>query len=924
MAATKAARGYRRNTELLLLLAAMPVVVVLFAMSVLNEGEQLTASNLAVPIGLIVAFIAAHISCRVLAPNADPVILPLVFLLSGIGITFVLRLAPKLASTQIMLLFMGVVLMILTMAFVRRIEVFARYKYVIGIAGIILLLLPALIGVEHLGSKIWLSIGGFSIQPGEFAKILIVIFLACYLSDNRELLTVGQGRFNLPSPATMLPLLVMWGIAMAVMVLESDLGSAVLIFGIFVVMLYCTTGRKFYVFLAVALIALGGFAAYELVPHVQVRFQTWVDPFQYAQTGGYQLVQAIYSIADGGLFGAGIGRGYPTLIPVVESDFIFAAIAEEMGLLGASGVLICYFIFAVRGFAVAARTKTDVSALTAIGLTTSIALQAFVIVGGVTRVIPLTGLTLPFMSQGGTSLLASFIIIGLLLRCGDQGVAPGSTEEFHLSSFATDELSRTAMGHRLTVITVCFAILYAVLIGALTYTQVVRADYYQNLPTNNHTIARNQKIKRGSISTEDGVVLAESEQGSNGSWKRVYPQGSLASQVVGYSSVQYGATGIEAGESQALAGGNIHATWEDAINDLAGIPVDGNDVTLTLNSTIQREAQEQLAESGFKGAIVVMDPKTGAVLAMASNPTYDNNDVDDLLSGKASGSDGALLNRATQSLYPPGSSFKVLTLATALETGTATLDSSYSSPASITIGGGEVTNFGGESWGSLTLRRALWYSSNTVFAQLSTDIGANALVASSERFGFNDSDVAQDFSLTASLMPKPSEMTTWETAWAGVGQPVGSHASPAGPQVTVTQMALVYSAIANNGVLMRPYLVKNITGPAGDIVSTTTAQTYAQVVSPSVAEQVRDAMKGVVEEGTGTGAAVRGTTVAGKTGTAEVSNSVENAWFVGMAPADDPKVVVAVMLENGGQGGATAAPIAGDLIETALTAKGVL
>ena len=465
MARTKAVRGNRRNQELLLLIAAAPVVLVLFAMSVMNAGQALSLETLAIPLGLAAAFLAAHVATRKFAPNADPVLLPITFLLTGIGITFVLRLAPKLATNQLMLLFAGIVLMIVTLVVVRDVEVFARYKYVIGLAGIILMLLPALVGVEHLGSKIWLSIGGFSIQPGEFAKLLIVIFLACYLSDNRELLTVGQGRFNLPSPATMLPMLIVWALAMLVMLFERDLGSAILIFGIFVVMLYATTGRKSYVLVSVALIAIGGVLAYFTMSHVRVRFQTWIDPFAYAQTGGFQLVQAIYSMADGGLFGSGIGRGFPTLIPIVESDFIFAAIAEEMGLLGAAGILIAYFLFAVRGFVTSVRAKSDMISLLGVGLTTAIVLQAFVIVGGVTRVIPLTGLTLPFMSQGGSSLLASFIIVGLLLRAGDQGVAPGSTEEMRHSAFAGDVLSRTAMGHRLNVLTVGFAVLFSVLSG---------------------------------------------------------------------------------------------------------------------------------------------------------------------------------------------------------------------------------------------------------------------------------------------------------------------------------------------------------------------------------------------------------------------------------------------------------------------------
>ncbi len=910
----------RRNTELLLLIAATPIVLLLFIMDLVNQGTALSFSTLIVPIGLVIAFGISHIAVRIFAPNADAVILPIVFLLAGIGITFVMRLSPDLAVRQVMWLFLAIAFMVAVLVVVKRLDVFSHYKYIIGLAGLILLLLPALVGTSQYGSKIWLSFGGFSIQPGEFAKILIVLFLASYLSENRELLTVGQGRFNLPSLSTLLPMLVMWGIAIIIMVAENDLGSALLFFGLFTIMLYGATGRKFYVFVAIALIGIAAVGAYFTFSHVQVRFQIWLNPFEYAQTSGYQLVQAIYSMADGGLVGCGIGRGFPTLIPVVASDFIFAAIAEEMGLLGAAGVLIAFLVFTVRGYVTSARATNDFTALAALGLTSAIALQAFVIVGGITRVIPLTGLTLPFMSQGGTSLLASFIIVGLLLRAGDEGVRPGSELEL-AHSFSGDKLGRSALGHRLTVLMVGFALLFSILIAALTYIQVIRADYYQSLSSNNHTIARDAQKQRGSILTSDNVILAESVENSDGTYSRVYPEGSLAAHVLGYTSTQYGSTGVEASMESQLVGTSGYTTWSDAINSLAGTPTAGNDVTLTINSKIQTVAEQQL--EGYTGAIVVMNPETGAVLAEASSPTYDVSQVDSILSG--SSSSGALYNRATQALYAPGSSFKVVTLASALTNGTVTADTSFSAPASIDIGGAAVTNFNSESWSTLTVREATWYSANTVYGQIADKLGASALVSTAKAFGFEDSSIAQDFSLTTSLMPDASEMTEWETAWAGDGQPVGQHTSPSGPQATVMQMALVASAVANDGVLVHPYLVQSVSSPAGELISTTQTEVYGTVMSSTVASEIRDILTGVVTNGTGTLAAVDGTTVAGKTGTAETSSTSYDAWFIGMAPADDPKVVVAVIIEDAGSDASTAAaPLAGACIQEALQEEGLL
>ncbi|MBQ6585784.1 MAG: FtsW/RodA/SpoVE family cell cycle protein, partial [Coriobacteriales bacterium] len=585
----------RRDTELWLLIAALPILVLLFAMLLINQRQDLTFSSFAVPLGLFAAFVLAHLTTRRFAPNADPALLPISFLLSGIGICFVMRLAPSLAMKQLCWLFLGIAAMVVTLILVRSLENLANYKYSVMIVGLLLLLLPAVIGTEIYGSKIWITFAGFSFQPGEIAKVLIVIFLAAYMAQNRELLSVSNKRFlglQIPHLRTLAPLLIMWAIAMLIVVFERDLGSAMLVFGIFLIMLYVCSGRPAYVIAGALLVLLGLTAAYFCFDHVQVRMKAWLHPFDYPKDAGYQIIQATYSMADGGLFGTGIGRGMPTKIPVVASDFIFAAIAEEMGLLGAAGILIAFMLFAIRGFLTAARAKSDLAAFTATGLTTAIALQAFVIVGGITRVIPLTGLTLPFMSQGGSSLLASFIILALLLRAGHEGSGMG-TELQGTVRIDGGGLGRVALGRRLTQLVTCFTVLFAVLIGALTWVQVVRADYYRNLPNNNHAIERNAQIERGSILTSDNVVLAQSVLSDDGiTYERVYPQGDLAAHVVGYYSVQYGSAGIEAHENSELAGKTGTSSWSQAIGRMASGGTPGNDVMLTLDASVQQVAQD--------------------------------------------------------------------------------------------------------------------------------------------------------------------------------------------------------------------------------------------------------------------------------------------------------------------------------------------
>ena len=335
-----------------------------------------------------------------------------------------------------------------------------------------------------------------------------------------------------------------WGVCLIIVAFERDLGSALLFYTIFLIMLYVATGRFSYVLIGIVLFAIGAFGMYQVMSHVQTRVAIWLDPFSDAQNTGYQLVQSLYSLADGGLVGTGIGRGLSSNIPVVESDFIFATIGEEMGLLGASAVLLLFMLFAVRALTTAARAKSDLAAFSAVGLTASISFQAFLIVGGVTRLIPLTGVTLPFMSQGGSSLLASFIVVALLLRAGDEatgreteltgtgvmealpalgevraqgapgvtGVTKAGTRIFSRSAASaaapggsharpgsrmrrrlldTPEsgvLGRVALAKRLTRTVFFFTALFAVLIGNLTYIQVIKADEYQNMTGNNHTI----------------------------------------------------------------------------------------------------------------------------------------------------------------------------------------------------------------------------------------------------------------------------------------------------------------------------------------------------------------------------------------------------------------------------------------------------
>ncbi len=920
----------RRNIELLLLIVAAPIVIVLFAMMVVTGGQDLSFNTLGVPIGIFAAFVIAHLAVRKLAPNADPALLPITFALSGVGIAFVTRLAPAVAGRQLMWLFAGVAACVIILAVVRNMDKLAQYKYTLMIVGVLLLLSPMLpvVGTEINGSRLWLNIGGLSFQPGELAKICIVLFLAAYLAQNREMLSVFTwqvGPVKLPSLSTLMPLLVMWALAFLIVVLEKDLGSALVLFLVFLVMLYVATGKKLYLVVGLVLAAIAAVALFFMFSHVQTRVEIWLDPFADAQDKGFQVVQGLYSLADGGLFGQGIGRGMATDIPYVESDFIFAAIGEEAGLLGAAGVLLLYLCFAIRGILTAARAKSDFSSFTAVGATSIVILGAFIIVGGVTRLIPLTGITLPFISQGGSSLLAGFIIVALLLRIGDEatGREAEMTSATGISLHANSVLGRVALGKRLTNTIIMFSVLFALLVANLTWIMVVNAEAYQNMPGNNHTIAKEAHSERGTISTYDGVVLARSVEQADGTYAREYPAGDLATHVVGYYSSKYGSSGIEAAMNDTLRGQENYANWTDVINSLAGIGNPGNDVTLTLNSHVQEAAQDAL--DGLKGACVVMDPTTGAILAMASSPTYDAAAFDEVIAnaGGSSSDDGALLNRATQALYAPGSTFKTVTLSGALTNGVCTADSIYDAPAEMDIGNAPVTNFNDRGYGQITVADAFEVSANTVFGQIGVEMGPDALVRIAEEFGFNK-DIKMELPVAKSLMPDPSEMTTWETAWAADGEPVGEHASPAGPQATVLQMALVGCAEAHEGEILNPYLVEGVYSASGEKSYAASPSRFAEPLSQDMADEVLDIMRGVVTQGTATDAAVEGVAIAGKTGTAEKEGRPDDSWFIGVGDVDGAKnVVVAIMVEGAGRS-VHAAGLSADIMRAALEVQGAL
>jgi peptidoglycan glycosyltransferase len=912
-----ARRSTPRLTELLLLAAAAPAVLLAFALVHAVAARTLTWADFAVPAGLFVAFVAAHVAVRRFAPYADPVILPATFLLSGIGLAMVTRLDPKLAISQVTWVFIGVAACVLTLVAVPSLERLARYKYTIGLVAVVLLVMPVFVGKTVNGAKLWISVGGLSFQPSEIAKVLLVIFLAAYLAENRDVLSVSVRKvlgIGVPAARHLGPLLAMWAVSLLILIGLRDLGSSLLFFGIFLVMFYVGTGRSIYTLSGIALFGAGAYVAFRLFDHVQTRVAIWLHPFADAQGKGYQLVQSLFSIGAGGVLGTGFGRGLPTRIPFVTTDFIFSAVAEELGLIGGVVILLVYLVIVYRALAIASRSRSDMAQLTAVGLAAALALQVFVIVGGVTRLIPLTGITLPFVSYGGSSLLANFIIVGLLLRTGDEAARVGALAR----ETPTQVISGLRTGRRVTIVAWVVTGLFALLVVNLGNLMVFQQEALAANPANTRRLAEELAAQRGAIRTADGVVLARSVPAGPGRYRRIYPSGELAAHAVGYFSARYGRTGVESAMNETLLGKRTFASFADLVAASSGVPVRGNDVVLTIDSKVQRAAQEALA--GRRGAVVAIDPRTGAVLALASNPTYAPSAIEKEFGRyQAAGADAPLVNRATKSLYPPGSTFKVVTLAGGFASKVCTPETVYPAPASMQIGGGKVSNFKGVGFAPSTVEQATARSINTVFGQIGAQIGADRLVKQADAFGF-DAVPPIETGAAKSRMTRPDQMTEWMTAWAACGQPVSNRPGKViGPVATPLQMALVAAGVGNNGVVMKPYLVGSIADPTGRVLAATSAAPWTTATSPTDAATVKAMMINAVENGSGRRAKVPGIPTAGKTGTAEPGkNEQTHAWFIGFAPADRPTVAIAIILENAGVGGEEAAPAARQVFEAAL------
>ncbi len=425
-----------RRTEMRLLILAAVFLAVTLASLELSQGNALTTDMLWLIGGFILVFSVAHLVMCFATPHADQILLPVASVLNALGLVVIYRLdlatGTTMASRQMLWTLVGVGLLILVLVLLRDHRALSRYSYLLGLVGLILLALPLVWPTAiNADARIWITIGPFSLQPGEFSKILLLLFFAQLLVNKRALFTVAGYRFlgvDFPRLRDLAPILVVWAVAILIMAASNDFGPALLLFTTVLGMLYLATGRASWLIIGTLLVGIGAAAVYLVSDKIQERVTNFLDPIANYDSTGYQLSQALFGMSWGGITGTGLGEGHPQLVPVAHSDFILSAVGEELGLIGLAAVLVLFALFVSRGFSAALSVNDSYGKLVASGLSLTIAIQVFVVTAGISALMPMTGLTTPFMSAGGSSLMANYILLGILLRISHSARRPDTPE----------------------------------------------------------------------------------------------------------------------------------------------------------------------------------------------------------------------------------------------------------------------------------------------------------------------------------------------------------------------------------------------------------------------------------------------------------------------------------------------------------------
>jgi cell division protein FtsW (lipid II flippase) len=705
-------------------------------------------------------------------PDRDPYLVPLISLFTSWGLLTIFRLAPNFGFRQTLWLAVCSVLFIGFLRVSSLLHILRRYKYVWLTAGLLLTILTFIFGTYPggIGPNLWLGCCGVFIQPSEVLKTLLIIYLAAYLADGLP------AQYKLTR--LLAPTLVISGIALLLLIAQRDLGTATLFILLYTIVIYLATGNKKVLFISFGAIIAAFVVGYLTFDVIQLRIEAWLNPWLDPNGRSYQIVQSIIAIANGGIFGRGIGLGSPGVIPVAHSDFIFPAIFEETGLLGAGVLLILYAIFAIRGFSIALHAPNNFQRFLAAGLTTAIASQTILIVGGTIRLLPLTGVTLPYVSYGGTSLLTSFFSGILLLIISNQS-----------------EDQPAALGRAKPYLIIGSAILAAIfsLISISVWWSVVRGDDLLTRNDNPRRFISDQYVSRGSIYDRNNQLLVETI-GVPGTYSRElkYPQ---LSAVLGYSDINFGQAGLEASQDSTLRGISENSYGDYLVSRIlySQYP-SGSDLRLSLDLNLQQVADKQLY--GQTGSIVVLNAETGEILSLSTSPTFDANELKDNMETWKNDPSSPLMNRVTQGLYPPGSATGGFLLSFLLNKGNFP-------PSDFVINNANTSDCAIQSTSIPTLEESIRDGCQSILASLSSNIQPIEVITLYRNLGLFDQPELQIESSNADVMPAFSDFNALYHGDTNL-------------LVTPLQMALAAASLSNNGYLVQPSLVTSYRKPDSD------------------------------------------------------------------------------------------------------------
>lgn len=884
-------RDRRRDRREGLLLAVATLFVVAGAVTLGLSRQEWSWLRLVWPIVWLVVSGAAHIVLSHLKPHRDPFLLPIYVLLSGWGLLLQDRLAPNFLGRQTLWYVVAMTALLIVVVVPRTLQPLMRYRYVLLLGGLLLVAVTLILGVNPSGggAALWLSIpvpflDFVYFQPSELLKVLLVIFLASYFTDQEPLYRYNrqtgwhQGSTPRPNALRRLvrqlpflgPLVLMWSFCLLLLVWQQDLGAAGLFFLIFVALLYLATGERIYVWSGLALLIVVAVFAFFAFNSVAPRVLTWLNPWPNADNEAYQVVQSLYAQAAGGIFGRGVGQGFPDYIPVVHSDFALAAISEEWGLIGSLTVVAAFAVLAIRGLRAALLALQGLRpryfhAYLAAGLVTLFAVQAVLIIGGVIKLLPLTGITLPFISYGGSSLLVSSVMIGLLINISANHDASLSTRAFD-----------PRLARRIERLGVALLAGFVAVALTLVYWSTVRSETLAAQPDNPRLVEAERRVRRGQIVDRNGVILAQSV-GETGALRRVYPLPE-SGPAVGYYSVRFGASGIERAYDAALRGHNA-PLWTEAWQTMLHVSPPGHDVRLTLDAGLQTAAGA--AMDGHTGGLVLLELETNgdtpeaAIRAIVSQPDFDPNVLAAQFETLAADARGPLFDRASQGLYQPGLIVQPFVVAAGLDAGIVSLQDVVAEPFAPVVLSGRVQRCAAgsvEADGTLhTWADMFRLRCPAPLQALGETMGAAALTRTFTAFGLN--------------MPPALPIVTAGIT-ADIENPALAAIGQAGLTVTPLQAALATAALAGDGRLPAPRLVAAVTDSAGRWEQQPLAITAGGAVSAGTAAAVRDAW------------VLRGDTREFVVSPLSGPDGHHNTWYLGFAPADAPRFVVALVLED--------------------------